>query len=400
MQETRIFISYRREDTAPYAGRIYDRLVTEFGSEQVFFDIDTILAGDDFVEVLTQKVESCDVLLAVIGKSWLTIADAAGRARIHNPEDFVVIEIGAALRRKVRVIPILVGGGHMPLSSELPSELALLARRQAHELPDKGFVPALEKLFPVLRKPMSVAAAAGSGTTGTAPIQSATLQAGTTKVNPKDGLTYIWIPPGNFTMGCSPGDTQCRGQEKPAHRVEITKGFWIGETPVTEEAYQHVTGSNPSKFKGPQRPVENVSWEDAHRYCQAVGMRLPTEAQWEYAARAGSTSAQNGKLDEIAWYAQNSNNQTHDVKGKQANHWGLYDTLGNVWEWTADWFDETYYARSEVRDPAGPKEGTYRVVRGGSWSGLPQSVRASDRVRNEPTVRDNDIGFRCVGELS
>jgi len=114
MEKTRIFISYRREDTAPYAGRIYDRLVTEFGVEQVFFDIDTIPPGDDFVEVLSEKVESCDVLLAVIGKSWLTVADAAGRPRIQNPEDFVAIEIGAALRRKVRVIPLLVGGGRMP----------------------------------------------------------------------------------------------------------------------------------------------------------------------------------------------------------------------------------------------------------------------------------------------
>jgi hypothetical protein len=139
MEKTRIFISYRREDTAPYAGRIYDRLVTEFGYEQVFFDIDTIPPGDDFVEVLTEKVESCDVLLAVIGKSWLTIADAAGRPRIQDPGDFLAIEIGAALRRKVRVIPILVGGGRMPVMSELPGELGPLARRQAHELPDKGF---------------------------------------------------------------------------------------------------------------------------------------------------------------------------------------------------------------------------------------------------------------------
>lgn len=152
MEKTRIFISYRREDSAGYAGRLSDRLVTEFGFEQVFFDIDTILAGDDFVEVLTEKVESCDVLFAVIGKSWLTIADAAGQPRIQNPEDFVAIEIGAALKWKVRVIPILVGGGRMPMSSELPEALTPLARRQAHELPDKGFIPALEKLFPILKQ--------------------------------------------------------------------------------------------------------------------------------------------------------------------------------------------------------------------------------------------------------
>ena len=326
------------------------------------------------MEVLTEKVESCDVLLAVIGKSWLT-------PRIHNPDDFLAIEIGAALRRRIRVIPILVGGGRMPVSSELPDSLVPLARRQAHELPDKGFIPALEKLFPVLQK--SKVAAIGAK-----------------KINPKDGLTYIWIPPGSFMMGCSPGDTECYADEKPSHRVEITKGFWIGETPVTQEAYERVTGSNPSHFKGLQRPVETVSWEDALKYCQTVGARLPTEAEWEYAARAGSTAARYGELDEIAWHTKNSNNQTHDVQGKKPNGWGLYDTLGNVWEWVADWYGESYYESSEARDPAGPKDGTQRVVRGGSWNDIPQIARASLRFRVEPVYRYFIIGFRCVGELS
>jgi len=201
-------------------------------------------------------------------------------------------------------------------------------------------------------------------------------------------------------MGCSPRDTLCSDDEKPAHRVEITKGFWIGETPVIQEAYQRVVGSNPSRFKGPQRPVEKVSWKVADRYCKALGMRLPTEAEWEYAARAGSIAAHYGNLGEIPWYDDNALGQTHDVKGKHPNAWGLYDTLGNVFEWTADWFDETYYARNEIRDPAGPKGGSSRVVRGGSWNTYSLSVRASYRVRFGPTYRYSNIGFRCVGELS
>jgi len=389
-QTTRIFISYRREDSAGYAGRIYDRLVTEFGFDQVFFDIDAIPPGDDFVEVLSERVESCDVLLAVIGKSWLTVADSAGRARIQNPEDFVTVEIGTALRRKIRVIPVLVGGGRMPISSELPEALVGFARRQAHELPDKGFIGALEKLFPVLRKPMSAGVAQAP----------ASLQAGTKKVNPKDGLTYIWTPPGSFMMGCSPGDEQCTDREKPAHRVEISKGFWMGETLVTQAAYERVMGSNPSGFTGPQRPVEQVSWEDAFAYARAVGMRLPTEAEWEYAARAGSTTARYGELDEVAWYEKNSQMQTHDVKLKRPNAWGLYDTLGNVWEWTADWFDEKAYASGDTRDPQGPPNGKYRLVRGGSWGSLSRNARASGRSGYVPTDRDDSMGFRCVGELS
>src|SRR5450432_1959074 len=135
-------------------------------------------------------------------------------------------------------------------------------------------------------------------------------------------------------------------------------------------------GSNPSHFKGPQRPVETVSWEDAMKYCQAAGGRLPTEAEWEYAARAGSTAARYGELDEFAWYYENSQDETHDVKGKQPNGWGLFDTLGNVWEWVADWLDVAYYARNEVRDPAGPEDESMQIVCGGSWSDS-QDVRAS-----------------------
>lgn len=400
MDQTRIFISYRREDSAGYAGRIYDRLVTEFGLDQVFFDIDTIPPGDDFVEVLSEKVQSCDVLLAVIGKTWLTVADPAGRARIQNPEDFVAIEISTALRRKVRVIPVLVGGGRMPISTELPESLAPFARRQAHELPDKGFIPSLEKLFPVLRKPIAVAAAAAATATSVAaPAHNATREAGSKKINPKDGLTYIWIPPGSFMMGCSPGDNECSDNEKPSHRVEITKGFWIGETPVTQAAYERVMGSNPSRFKGPQRPVECVSWDDALAYCRTVGMRLPTEAEWEYAARAGNTAARYGDLHDIAWYDKNSPSQTHDVKGKRPNAWGLYDTLGNVWEWVSDWYDEKAYAVGDTRNPSGPIYGQYRIVRGGSWGSDSRFARASVRNRLVPAYRDFIIGFRCVGEL-
>jgi formylglycine-generating enzyme required for sulfatase activity len=159
--------------------------------------------------------------------------------------------------------------------------------------------------------------------------------------------------------------------------------------------------------------VEQVTWTDAKNYCQAVGLGLPTEAQWEYAARAGSTAATYGDLGQVAWYEKNSGNSTHDVKGKLPNAWGLYDMLGNVWEWVADWYDGAYYSKSPVRDPSGPSTGTMRVLRGGSWSFSPRSVRASVRDRftlardfrfpsnlivGEPEDRINDTGFRCAGE--
>ena len=230
------------------------------------------------------------------------------------------------------------------------------------------------------------------------PPQASPQPSGTarTKANPKDGLTYVWIQPGTFTMGCSPGDTQCDSDEKPAHQVTITRGFWMGQTDVTQEAYERVTGKNPSHFKGPKLPVETVNWNEAQGYCQAVGMRLPTEAEWEYAARAGTTGSRYGDLDQIAWYTANSGGKTHEVMQKQPNAWGLYDMLGNVFEWTSDWYADKYAGNAET-DPQGPASGQNRVLRGGSWNGVPADLRASDRSGNEPGNHLSNLGFRCLG---
>ena len=234
--------------------------------------------------------------------------------------------------------------------------------------------------------------------TGARGPQKATIAARTEKVNSKDGLAYVWIPPGSFMMGCSPGDTECSPDERPAHEVAITKGFWLGRTPVTQGAYQRVTGSNPSNSKGDQRPVEQVTWDKARSYCQAIGGRLPTEAEWEYAARADSTGTRYGSLAEIAWYAKNSGGRTHQVGQKKPNAFGLYDMLGNVWQWTADWYGATYYQAGERRDPTGPPGGEARTLRGGSWGSYPMYVRVSARYWPDQRMRDWDFGLRCVGE--
>jgi len=219
-----------------------------------------------------------------------------------------------------------------------------------------------------------------------------------TKVNPKDGLTYLWIQPGTFQMGCSTGDSECSGNEKPAHPVTITKGFWMGQTEVTQAAYQRVMGKNPSHFGvDDQLPVESVTWGEANAYCKELGMRLPTEAEWEYAARAGSTASRYGDLDVIAWSNQNSWRQTHGVGQKQPNAWKLYDMLGNVWEWVADWYDRDYYSQSPLQDPSGPSLGRYRVVRGASFGDSWRDLRVSSRHREEPGSGFALRGFRCAG---
>jgi formylglycine-generating enzyme required for sulfatase activity len=219
-----------------------------------------------------------------------------------------------------------------------------------------------------------------------------------TKTNPKDGLTYVWIPPGTFTMGCSPGDSECYSLEKPAHRTAITKGFWIGQTEVTQAAYGYVTRRNPSRFKGASLPVEDISWDDASTYCQAVGMRLPTEAEWEYAARGGNPAARYGTLDVVAWYNGNSGGRTHEVGQKQPNGYGLFDMLGNVSEWVKDWFDREHAGSSRVSDPQGPSSGQGRTLRGSSWNLDSRDTRVSQRDELEPANHDGGIGVRCAGD--
>lgn len=205
-----------------------------------------------------------------------------------------------------------------------------------------------------------------------------------TRVNPADGLTYVFIPPGAFTMGCSPGDEECFDSEKPPHAEQIANGFWLGQTEVTQAAWKKVMNSNPSSFKSDQLPVERVDWNQAGDYCKAIGGRLPTEKEWEYAARGGTTGPRYGPLGAVAWYSRNSGGTTHPVGLKQANAFGLYDMLGNVWEWTADDHDAA---------------GKTKVVRGGSWFGSTGSVRASCRSGAVPADRDDVLGFRCVGEF-
>lgn len=208
---------------------------------------------------------------------------------------------------------------------------------------------------------------------------SPTLQAGTPRNWPADGIVQRWIPRGVFEYGCSPGDTECLGDEKPT-RLLVIPGFWMQESEVTQAAFTRVMwGYNPSNFKGPQLPVENVTWFEAKTYCEVVGLRLPEEDEWEYAARGGTTGSRYGELDSIAWYVRNSGLRTQQVKTKLPNGYGLHDMFGNVMEWTASAFYQL------------------NVLRGGSWYDFPQLTRASFRYRDDPTRRSSYNGFRCVG---
>ena len=251
-------------------------------------------------------------------------------------------------------------------------------------------------------------------------------------------MTMVWCPPGEFIMG-SPEEEPGRFGNETQHRVKLTEGFWMAKTEVTQKQWQSVMGNNPSRWKDDDLPVECVSWEDCKEFCKKAGngLRLPTEAEWEYACRAGSTTAlPNGDirilgecnapaLDPIAWYSGNSSvgwsgcngvdssgwadkqypggeAGTHPVGQKRANSWGLHDMIGNVLEWCEDWYQEDL-GHVVVTDPMSPASGADRadrVLRGGSWGHGARFCRSADRYFYDSAFRSRDGGFRPCSSAS
>jgi len=238
----------------------------------------------------------------------------------------------------------------------------------------------------------------------------------------RHGYEMVRIEPGEFWMG-SPAEEPERAGDEVRHRVVITQAFAIGATEVTQALYQAVMGDNPAHFKGGRSPVEGISWYDAVLLCNqlseqegltpayrfagttvswdraANGYRLPTEAEWEYAARAGGTQPYSGSatIDEVAWYSENAGKRTQEVRTRRANGWGLYDMSGNVWEWVWDWSGD--YPTGQATDPMGPSSGSSRIRRGGSWNYTAGSARNAERDKADPGYRNSQQGFRLAWSL-
>jgi formylglycine-generating enzyme required for sulfatase activity len=421
----RIFLSYRRMDSAAAAGRIYDRLCDRFGEDAVFMDIDTIPFGADFRQHITSALDQCGVLLAVIGHNWA--GEAGAPRRIDDPQDFVRIEIESALERNLPVIPILIDRAAMPGEADLPPSLSRLAYRNAIEV-DQGrdFRHHVDRLIRGIEQL----------------LQQAQPQPGSPQPmgewTNSIGIKLKLIPAGEFLMGSPESDSDAEDDEKPQHRVRITQPFYLGIHQVTVRQYQRfieATGyrteaeedgeggwgwdagagkpvQNP-KFTWRSRifnqtdehPVVNVSWNDAKAFCDWLSQRegqtygLPTEAQWESACRAGTTTRfsfgdDEDALGEYAWYSANSGGRTHPVGEKKPNGFGLHDMHGNVWEWCWDGYGN--YQRTAVDDPRGAEGASRRVIRGGSWSINPRVARSAGRLWLGPGNRGGDLGFRVA----
>lgn len=242
-----------------------------------------------------------------------------------------------------------------------------------------------------------------TGVTVSPPVSPPAGQQLKTWLNPADGLSYVWIPPGTFMMGCSVQDSECRDDEKPTHQVAIDKGFWLGQTEVTVAAYRKfaVKRARQSPAGDGELPMSGVSWADAKEYCAAMGGRLPTEAEWEYAARGGNSQPFYGVISQIAWYANNSDDAPHSVGKKQPNAYGLYDMLGNVSEWVLDRYFDKYYFDSvatgaDVEQPLASN--ALAVARGGFWESDASGLRVSRRVAQEKEGGQIPIGFRCASD--
>ncbi|MBQ3247475.1 MAG: SUMF1/EgtB/PvdO family nonheme iron enzyme [Alistipes sp.] len=287
---------------------------------------------------------------------------------------------------------------------ETPLTTSLLVGEHSVELRRSGYTSQSQKVSVSEGKTATVNVTLAKVATTASTAFTAATYADSATAN-FDGFEMVFVKGGTFTMGATPEQSSDAGDdEKPAHSVTVSN-FYIGKYEVTQAQWEAVMGKNPSRYKGDNRPVENVSWKDVQKFIKKLNAktgkryRLPTEAEWEYAARGSNQSkgykySGSNDIGSVAWYTDNSSSQTHPVGQKQPNELGLYDMSGNVYEWCSDWYGG--YSRGSQTNPTGPANGSNRVLRGGYWGDGSMGCRVSYRNYGGPSGRGHDCGFRLV----
>lgn len=435
------FVSYRRVcqthkgvEPNDLALRIKDRVEKILFARRIgggLFIDKTGIEREDFEHKISKTIAACRKRVFL-----LILTPGALDPRQNEDEDWLVKEIRLAIEHDLEIIPVMASkyrqDADFQWPENLPKEIASIQKKNVNlnfigDLDERYLVDATQHIasevirhvesdFPHVISQRAPALPSQSG--GTKSAKGALdLDAWRTVAARK----MVCIPSGVFPMGSEAGPAS----ESPIHEVEVSS-FYMTKCLITHKEYERLMGSNPSNFVGdPNRPVESVSWFDAVKFCNAWsaadglepvydlsgddvladftknGYRLPTEAEWEYACRANSTSEYFWGDDEklasaYCWFDSNSEDTTHSVGTKKRNGFGLYDMCGNVWEWTQDWFSPSYYDDSERLNPLGPEFGEHKVLRGGCWFNGVSRLRCGSRLKRLPVLVDDVTGFRCV----
>lgn len=424
-----IFISYSHKDE-----EWKERLASHLGVLQIqdhleFWTDDGIRIGDTWVQKIQAAITTANAAILLVSADFL------------NSPFIRRVEIAQLLARREKeglpIFPILVrqcAWDFVPWLEQLqirPRDAKPLAGNDDHQI-DEHLTAIVKEIKGVLDRAAAVEPVPSSPSSSARVVQPSQFfvtqewerdfvpSAPNVIVSPLPalpptfrnsiGMDFVLIPAGEFQMGSDDGSAD----EKPVHLVRITKPFYLGKYQVTQGQWQAVMGNNPSRFKDdPNRPVEQVSWEDTQEFLRRLSKkaggkpyRLPTEAEWEYAARAGSTGAycfgnDVSQLERYAWHSANAEGTTHPVGQLKANAWGLYDMHGNVWEWVSDRYDGAYYQQSPTDDPQGPEQGSARSLRGGSWYNHSRRARVHPRqVRPRLPPRPRWFALRPVANSS
>jgi formylglycine-generating enzyme len=444
----KVFISYRRSETSWAARAVFERLWREF-PQRVFIDLESISLGADFTRIIDEHLRGCEAMLALIGPQWLA---ELNQRKQHDETDFVRMEVARALLKDVPVVPVLLDGASMPKRRELPDDLWTLTTRNGLPIRAETFEAQMLRVVHEVRNILKldvVVPVAVPAATKVTPLPSVVPPVGAAPlalereawmhdagedsygrwadIKVRNVVQRMrWIEPGEFWMGSTeaerkriaahlPDDQKTFYDcEKPRHRVTLTHGFWLADTSCTQAMWQAITGENPSRFTGHNDlPVEQVSWDEVatsflpelSRLLAAVTADLPSEAEWEYACRAGTDTAyafgDGVNTDQVNFDGNHpppggtkgrERGLTVPVKTLAANGWGLHQMHGNVWEW-CNYSIRTYSGRAE-RDPLGQNSGTYAVVRGGSFHFWADFCRSAARRWLLRKSAEGDLGFR------